>query len=362
VLNSEIEEARQEIVSDGYDMSVGELINLYRDQEIFINPSYQRLYRWKIEQKTKFVESLILGIPIPPIFVFQSEDGTWELIDGLQRVSTILQFVGILKNPTGSLMSPLILEGTKLLPSLEDKTWDGENPIGKDIQLLVKRARIRVEILRSQSHPQARYELFQRLNTGGVALTHQEVRSSVAIMLDDNFQDFLVECSNQQHFKNTTQLTENATNQQSDIELVLRFFAYRHIPYEKGDVNEYLDDALVELCNSHQFDRAQEMNVFLDTFAILDRILGENSFKRWTGERFQGQFSIAAFEVIATGLSHSLYRMRDMMDDATCTQEIEQKIKNLWVDSTFSRYSGAGVRGTSRLANLIPYARNYFEE
>lgn len=362
MLGKEIEEARQEIVSDGYDMSVGELINLYKDQEIFINPSYQRLYRWKIEQKTKFIESLILGIPIPPIFVFQSENGTWELIDGLQRVSTILQFVGILKNPTRELMEPLILEGTKLLPSLEGKDWDGEDPVGKDIQVLIKRARIRVEILRSQSHPQARYELFQRLNTGGVALTHQEVRSSVAIMLDDKLQDFLVECSSQLSFKNTTQLTENATNQQSDIELALRFFAYRHIPYEKGDVNEYLDDALIELCNSQNFNRAYERQIFIDTFSTLDRILGENSFKRWTGERFQGQFSIAAFEVIATGLSLSLYKMRDSMDAEACSEKIKEKVKALWTDALFTRYSGAGVRGTSRLANLIPYSKNYFEE
>ena len=84
-LEQQIETASRQIVSDGYDMSVGELISLYKEKELIINPSYQRLFRWEESQKTKFIESLLLGIPIPPIFVFQKADGIWELIDGLQR-------------------------------------------------------------------------------------------------------------------------------------------------------------------------------------------------------------------------------------------------------------------------------------
>ena len=74
-LETEIKNARKEIVSDGYDMSVGEVINLYRDDELKINPEFQRLFRWDITRKTRFIESILLGIPIPPIFVFQDEDG-----------------------------------------------------------------------------------------------------------------------------------------------------------------------------------------------------------------------------------------------------------------------------------------------
>lgn len=361
MLDTEIESARKEIVSDGYEMSVGELINLYRDGEIFINPSYQRLYRWKPEQKTRFIESLILGIPIPPIFVFQNEDGSWELIDGLQRVSTILQLVGVLKGADGNIMDPLILGGTKLLPSLERKSWDSDQPIGKNPQLLVKRARIRVEILRSQSHPQARYELFQRLNTGGVALTNQEVRSSVAIMLNPEIQDFLVECANTIEFKTCTSLTENATSQQADIELALRFFAYRLYPYTVGDVNEYLDDALVSLCSAKDFDRQNELRIFKETFETLNLALGEDAFKRWNGERFLGQFSIAAYEVIATGLSISIDKIKSNSDNDQLLKLVREKARSLWKDEHFSKYSGAGVRGTSRLTNLIPYAKGFFE-
>lgn len=112
-LEEEINIARKEIVSDGYDMSIGELINLYKDDEIQIDPEFQRLFRWNLTRKTRFIESILLGLPLPPIFVYQSKNGVWELIDGLQRVSTILQFVGLLKdqkNPS-SVMAPIELEG-----------------------------------------------------------------------------------------------------------------------------------------------------------------------------------------------------------------------------------------------------------
>ena len=122
-LAKEIQKARQDIVSDGYEMSVGEIINLYRDKEIFINPSFQRLFRWDPSRKTRFIESLLLGIPVPPIFVYQDKKGVWELIDGLQRLSTIFEFVGILRLPDGVTAEPSVLDGTQFLPSLSDKSW-----------------------------------------------------------------------------------------------------------------------------------------------------------------------------------------------------------------------------------------------
>lgn len=151
-LDQEITIARKEIISDGYDMSVGEVMNLYRDKELFINPTFQRLFRWDESQKTRFIESLLLGIPIPPIFVMQDEAGVWELIDGLQRLSTVLEFAGLLRKESGQYLEPSVLEGTAFLPSLAGKRWepsnaDVNNGIGKTQQLQIKRARLRVEIL-----------------------------------------------------------------------------------------------------------------------------------------------------------------------------------------------------------------------
>ncbi len=187
-LQDEIKKAKKEIVSDGYDMSVGEIISLYKEEEIIIGPDFQRLFRWKEGQKTKFIKSLLLGIPIPPIFVFQNEEGIWELIDGLQRLSTIFEFAGILRLAEGGTASPTALEGTKFLPSLAGKYWNStseheDNGIGRVNQFELRRARIRVEILRKESDPFVKYELFQRLNIG-TELSEEEVRDCAAAMLD----------------------------------------------------------------------------------------------------------------------------------------------------------------------------------
>src|SRR6201985_4017399 len=109
-LQNEIEEAKRLVKTDAYQMSIGELVNMYRDGDLVINPDFQRLFRWEIGQKSKLIESLLLGIPIPSIFVFEQEDSKWELIDGLQRISTLLEFMGLLRDPeTGDIKPPSVL-------------------------------------------------------------------------------------------------------------------------------------------------------------------------------------------------------------------------------------------------------------
>lgn len=105
-LLEEVKAARTKVVTDGYDMSLGELINLYRSDELKIDPVFQRLFRWDDERKTRFIESIILGIPFPPIFVYQDSNGVWELIDGLQRLSTVFQLTGELKGSEPTSLAP----------------------------------------------------------------------------------------------------------------------------------------------------------------------------------------------------------------------------------------------------------------
>ena len=122
-LQIELDKARLSVKTDSYPMSIGELVSMYDDGELEIRPEFQRLFRWSLEQKSNFIESVLLGIPIPSIFVAQREDGVWELVDGLQRISTILSFMGKMRDNNGGLCPPLKLSGTKYLPSLQDKVW-----------------------------------------------------------------------------------------------------------------------------------------------------------------------------------------------------------------------------------------------
>ena len=97
-LYDQVESSRKEIRADRMDMSFGEIMNMYDEGELIIAPEFQRAFRWGKDKQTKFIESLILGIPIPPIFVAETKGNVWELVDGLQRISTVLSFFGKLKD------------------------------------------------------------------------------------------------------------------------------------------------------------------------------------------------------------------------------------------------------------------------
>jgi len=360
-LSDEIQTARKKVVTDGYEMSLGEIINLYKDNELIINPAFQRLFRWDDERKTRFIESLILGIPVPPIFVYQHDTGVWELIDGLQRISTVLQLTGDLKGERAEQLGPLTLNGTRFLPSLNDKRWkdsyEGANDgLGQALQIEIKRARVRVEILKSDSDLSAKFELFQRLNTGGARLSEQEVRNSMAVALNKDFYDWLVARSVEPAFIRTTDQTPAALESQMGVELALRFVAFRSVPYTAGmDVHEYLDDALLKLASDPTFNMDEQAKVFTKTFQFIDEALGDAAFKRWNGNAFSGMFLMSVFEVLATGISHNLDALEALTPEDR-KQFIHDKAIGIWSDPGFTRNSGAGVRGTTRLTRLLPIA------
>jgi hypothetical protein len=162
-LQEEITNRRAEIKTDEYSMSIGELVSLYEREEIDVHPEFQRYFRWDELQKTRLIESILLGIPIPPIFVAQQENGIWDVVDGLQRLSTIYQFVGVLKDEDGAFLPPLVLSATTDLPSLSGKRWAGDDEGEDDTnaftsaqQLMIKRARLNVSIILYDSDPRSK--------------------------------------------------------------------------------------------------------------------------------------------------------------------------------------------------------------
>ena len=360
-LTEQIVVARKQVITDGYEMSLGEIVNLYKDGELIIDPVFQRLFRWGDDRKTRFIESLILGIPVPPIFVSMDDGGVWELVDGLQRISTILQFTGDLQGDRADELGPLVLNGTRFLPDLDNKRWTpstdaAQDGIGKPLQIEIKRARIRVEILKAGSDASAKFELFQRLNTGGAGLTEQEVRNSIAVSVNRGFYDWLMLMAADPNFVSSTSQTDRALESEVGTELALRFFAYRNVQYRAGlDVHEYLDDALMKMAIEEPIDMELEGDIFKRTFSILNAALDSNSFKRWNGNTFSGKFLISVYEVFATGISQNLLAY-ETMNGATRRAAIEAKAKSLWADPRFTVNSGGGVRGTTRLTRLLPIA------
>lgn len=188
-LQGEVEIAKRAVNTDTVQISLGEVASMYAAKELNILPDFQRLFRWSPEKKSAFIESILIGIPIPPVFAYEKDDGTWELIDGLQRISTVLEFMGILRDPDSSDIAkePSTLLKTKYLPSLDGMRWEEtEDPQGpafeKSMQLFFRRARIDFQVLKYPSDPKTKYDLFQRLNRGGAYANEQEVRSCAMVL------------------------------------------------------------------------------------------------------------------------------------------------------------------------------------
>ena len=192
-LEEQVEIGSRNVSTDEFAMSIGEVVNLYRDGDLIINPNFQRFFRWDVLRKSRFIESVLLRIPIPPIFVFEKEDGKWELIDGLQRLSTLLEFMGELVDPdTKEKTNPEPLVGTDYLPLLNNSVWSTEVvtsiaesvdvvPISAVLQRAIKRGKLGIQILQKKSDEASKYDLFQRLNSGGMIANPQEIRNCALI-------------------------------------------------------------------------------------------------------------------------------------------------------------------------------------
>jgi Protein of unknown function DUF262 len=226
MLEDDITKYSAKVSSTSYSMSVGELIAMYRDNELGLHPEFQRFYRWTPEQKARLIESLLLGIPIPPIFIAEKSDSKWEVIDGLQRLSTILEVTGELRDAEGNLKPQLQLTRTKYLRDLEGRRWNDEDSgisLPEVARIKIKRARFDINILKNVSDEIAKYEIFQRLNSGGSNATDQEVRNCILVMTERSFFEYVAELAKQPDFAACVPLTDRAIEEAYDLELVIRF-------------------------------------------------------------------------------------------------------------------------------------------
>lgn len=365
-LANQIDTKRKEIKTDGYPMSIGEWISMYEKEELDIHPEFQRFYRWTHAQKTSLIESILLGIPLPPIFVSQRKDGVWDVVDGLQRLSTIFQFVGILKDENGAAVDPLILDGTKYLPALKGIGWDNDDrpkkSLPKDLQLSIKRTKISASIILKESDETAKYDLFQRLNTGGSELSPQEVRNCLLVMLNKPLFDWLKDLPCNDSFIYTTALSDRPLEESYDVELALRFIVLATIEVEDiksvGDVGLFLTESMTGIAQKKRYNKSSVKKLFEKTFSVLDEVMGDSAFKRFNLRkgRHEGGFLLSLYEVIGLGVAFNI------AEGTLCPkEEIVERARSVWSERNFTDWATAGVTAARRLPRLIPLGRELFK-
>ena len=364
-LSEEIRDNAKKVHTTEMKMSIGEIISMYKEKEIIIQPEFQRLFRWKKDQKSRFIESILIGIPIPTIFVQQMDDGGWEVIDGLQRISTILEFVGILLKENKELYPRLKLTKTKFLPSLENMTYESfedndkqttsNTYFDRETKLIFKRTPLSIQIVKRESDSSTKYELFDRLNSGGSALSGQEIRNAIFLLENPKAVLFIKKLAKNKDFIEITALSDTQIKIAYNEELIIRFFVYMTNPKKvtsSSSVKGFLDDYLRnDFKNDEIEDLEQKFSVF---FKTLNSNFDYKIFRRKNKRGIIGDFKISKFEALVIGLTPNM----DNFNNIEC---IKDKINNIEKETWFESFAKQGSMAKKRIESFIENAPEYFK-
>jgi hypothetical protein len=368
MLKKEVDDAKHTVNTDTLAISIGEISSMYQGDELNIMPDFQRLFRWSNQKKSHFIESILIGIPVPPVFVYEDENGSWELIDGLQRVSTILEFMGVLRDPDfPDKTQHSVLSATRYLSGLHNVVWDhtfvqneNEAAIDKSLQLFIRRARIDFQVLKYPSSSRAKYDLFNRLNRGGSYANEQEVRSCSMVLANPDFTRAIKDFCKEEEFKSLMRISEDDQKTQTDVEHVVRLAVHTFRDYDgERELGEFLNDEIISVITSE--DQNHVMDTLRWTIHVLHETFGEDALippKEFKGAQGR-KFSLRALESIAVGVARNSRKIRKKKDPC---KFVRDKIEEFWKQPQAGKLSVPGQSSTRRIQKTIPFGEEWFSE
>lgn len=323
----QIREKRKEIKYDTKDYTVELLTKKFNDKEFFI-PPYQRNFVWQKNNRSKFIESVLLGLPIPFMFFAQCEDGRMEIIDGAQRMQTLVSFM---KNEFS-------------LTNLEKLTKVNKFKfcnLPKSEQLKFLNITFRVIVLDESTTIDIRQDLFHRINTTSVRANDSEIRRGSFM---GALTDFIEKCSQNALFQKLCPLSKNKIDRHERFELILRFFAYTNAyQYFKHDVNKFLDEYLQN--NLDNFDESAFEKEFTTMLSFVEKTF-PNGFAKLPTSKTTPR---VRFEALAIGSALALRIKPDLV------------VKNIdWITSKEfeEKTTSDASNNTDKLKGRIEYVRN----
>jgi len=284
-----LEKKQRELITSTIDYNLESLFQLIKKRTIDLAPKYQRRFRWDEKRKSKLVESFLMNVPIPPIFLNEDDYGKYSVIDGKQRLSSIKDF----------LSGDLILTGLEVF---EDLNGSNFYDLPKAFQNVIKiRGTLRAIIILRQSDKDIKYEVFQRLNTGGVRLNAQEIRNSA---YPGKLNDALICLSEKKKFQKMLGIKSKKKSrlyqEMKDVELVLRFLSLKDSwNHYGGGLKEILDSYIDENRDMNEDGINKITDDFIETLEKVEIIFGEaGAFRRWLPDKkkWKQQISVPIFD------------------------------------------------------------------
>ena len=342
-LQSQLNEQKRKVDFNTYDMSIKELVSMISDDIINISPDYQRQFRWDAERQSLLIESLFLGIPVPSLFMATNSDGTWEVIDGVQRLSSVVNFVANTDAPVRKKIgkkTPLTLVNLGKLTEFEGKSF---NDLTLSLQREFLLKPIKVITLSDKSDMLVRFDLFERLNTGGVKLTDQEIRNCI---FKGEFTNFIKNLSQLPDFTNSVKLNAQQKTDGTAEELVLRFFACL---YAKDAFEHSVKDFLNEFAKSAsaQFNYRAAEDIFVKTFTQLNRL--PYGIVKAIGKK---STSVVLFEAVSVGAAEAIL--------SGCHEINIESFYNWVISHDFNKLITGATNSKPKFLNRIQFCFNMF--
>lgn len=315
------------------DLSLQSISDMVDNNAIDISPKYQRRERWGQEKESELIESFLLNIPVPPIYLAEDEYGVYSVIDGKQRVTAIHKFLN----------GNFKLKGLQKFKELENSFFkDLPTPLSNALKI---RPYLRVVTLLRQSDPDLKHEVFLRLNKAGVALNSQEIRN---VAFRGLFNDMLFDLSQMQYFSKQLKATKTSTiyREMSDIQYVLRFFTVRDC-WAKFPGN--MDIAMDNFMFTHYKDGPDDIikygKIFKDSLSFCEKVWGKDSFMKPGGSKriLQGFYDI---QMVCSSLLSNQERNRCLKN----TNEVRRALVQLLKHN--NEFSSSVTEFTSNPANV----------
>ena len=319
----EIPKEVRKITTQAYDKSVSDIVRMIEDKEIRLDPDYQRNYVWDNKKASMLIESIILNVPIPVIYVSQEEDDTWSVIDGLQRLYSLKRFFD----------GKFRLSGLEILSELNKGDINSLNL--KALRIL-KNGLLRVIMITHDSNEEIKYDVFMRLNTGSVHLTEQELRNC---LYRGSLNRLLKDMSLNEAWQNLLGL-RSPHKRMVDRELALRFLCIsqgwdvgkQELSGYKGRMKSFLNSFMKSNQNIDNKKYIELKQLFDNTIKKVVTIYEEDAFRRSSGDGVREKsINRALMDILM--LSSSQHSMEELLAKK---EQINEKLQNLMaVDEKF---------------------------
>lgn len=334
------EDAQVNLVLQSSDLSLESVSNMVESGAIDVKPEFQRRERWSQKQSSALIESFLLNIPVPPVYLAEEEFGRYSVIDGKQRITSINQFM----------TNALALTNLSRFEEIEGKRFS-DLP-GELANALRVRPYIRVVTLLRQSDPETKYEVFHRLNSGGEELNPQEIRN---VLFRGPFNDLLLELSGNRFLRDRLKITgmrSSAYKSMQDVEYVLRFFAVEaYWKVFNGDYRLSMNSYMDEHRNPSTDFLERKSKQFTQAVSACEQIFGANAFQRSERGQWRNQTLSGLYD--AQMVAVSTFSLSELSAMVSVRERLMEEYVRLFDDEEFNSAIRTGTNTPTRLEYRI---------